>query len=159
MRSFTKNLNLSNSLDKREYEIVSHLIKHPYQEKCKNIVTILDLTPEAIVMEKLDTNKKPDDRFQSDMDAAVEYLNSIGIVYIDWKHDNIGFSHIDNCWKLFDFNVSGLVDLAKPLQWIVEPDPMCWMYTQIEKHIETNNIQLHSYIEYDTIARRLYLKS
>ena len=54
------------------------------------------------------------------------YLQSLGIMYIDWKLDNIGISD-DGQIKLFDFDVSGLIDV-KTNGWIKKP-PMFWSYT------------------------------
>ena len=53
------------------------------------------------------------------MKKVKDYLQSLGIMYIDWKIDQIGISK-DGKYKLFDFDVSGLIDL-KTNEWIVEP--------------------------------------
>jgi hypothetical protein len=47
------------------------------------------------------------------------------VVYIDLHVENVGWSSIDNCWKIFDFNMSGL--LQSPISgvcindWQIEP--------------------------------------
>jgi serine/threonine protein kinase len=53
------------------------------------------------------------------MKKVKDFLQSLGIMYIDWKPDNIGISK-DGTYKLFDFDVSGVIDL-KTNKWIIEP--------------------------------------
>ena len=48
-----------------------------------------------------------------------KHLQEFGIMYIDWKPDNIGIG--DGHLKLFDFDVSGLVDPKNPGKWILSP--------------------------------------
>ena len=48
------------------------------------------------------------------------YLQSAGIMYIDWKLDNIGLDK-DNNYKLFDFDGSGIINTTTN-QWINEPN-------------------------------------
>ena len=38
-------------------------------------------------------------------------------MYIDWKLDNVGISDIDGQYKLFDLDVSGLINI-KTQKWI-----------------------------------------
>jgi serine/threonine protein kinase len=49
-----------------------------------------------------------------------EYLQSLGIIYIDWKDDNTGISD-DGEIKLFDFNASGLIN-TETKEWIIKPE-------------------------------------
>jgi serine/threonine protein kinase len=53
------------------------------------------------------------------MGPVKDYLQSLGIMYIDWKPDNIGIDK-DGTVKLFDFDVSGLIDVNTG-EWIIEP--------------------------------------
>jgi hypothetical protein len=43
------------------------------------------------------------------MSNVKDFLQGLGIMYVDWKLDNIGKSLIDGKYKLFDFDASGLV--------------------------------------------------
>lgn len=85
--------------------------------KFPNIVNIYSVTQTYIDMELLDTqssiNKKA-------MIEAKNDLQSLGIMYIDWKQDNIGVS-VEGVSKLFDFDVSGLVDINNPDKWLIQP--------------------------------------
>ena len=56
-----------------------------------------------------------------DIQNCLEYLHSMGIVYIDFKIDNIGYSKKDRCFKLFDFDCSGLVNPADSKKWVFRP--------------------------------------
>jgi len=65
------------------------------------------------------------------------YLQKLGIMYIDWKLDNIGISK-DNNFKLFDFNASGFIDI-KTKEWIRRP-PMWWFHSKaIQNGMKTPN--------------------
>lgn len=65
-----------------------------------------------------------------DMKHAKEELQSKGIMYIDWKSDNLGYSITDNLYKLFDFDSSGIANCKS---WIKMP-PHRWLYKKaIEK--------------------------
>ena len=44
------------------------------------------------------------DKFIDDMKEAINNLHQNNIVYLDWNMRNIGYSEIDKCFKLFDFN-------------------------------------------------------
>ncbi len=63
------------------------------------------------------------------IDIAIKikkYLQSIGIIYIDWKLDQFGIDKKGKI-KLFDFNSSGIIDI-KTNKWIIEPYKDCWSY-------------------------------
>jgi serine/threonine protein kinase len=94
-----------------EKHIANMLLGH----NIKHVVTIYSVTETYIDMELLDTNMPtlPEDSLK-------DSLQSLGIMYIDWKHDNIGTSS-DNVSKLFDFDMSGLVDVNNPDKWIICP--------------------------------------
>jgi hypothetical protein len=59
------------------------------------------------------------------------YLQGLGIMYVDWKFDNLAKS-VDGVYKLFDFDASGLVDLNSQ-QWILEPQHY-WNYNEALKN-------------------------
>jgi serine/threonine protein kinase len=86
----------------------------------RNIATYYQLNKDYVEMEKLNTRaKKTRKKIINTMKNVKDFLQSLGIMYIDWKDDNIGIAK-DGTYKLFDFDVSGLVDL-KTNKWIVKP--------------------------------------
>jgi hypothetical protein len=103
-----------------------------------NIVKIYNITDGFIDMEKvhtydtLDYNHKIDKvLFLDSMKNVKTYLQNLNIIYIDWKIDNTGVG-TDGCYKLFDFDVSGIVNGNN---WEVEP-PKYWSYrTALENGI------------------------
>jgi SAM-dependent methyltransferase len=59
--------------------------------------------------------------------SAKEHLQKLGIMYIDWKPDNMGMSD-DGKYKLFDFDTSGITKSNKT-SWKIEPNHY-WSYNQ-----------------------------
>ena len=115
-----------------EIEISRILIENPFL----NIVTFYEINNNYIEMEELDmeTKLKPE-KLKETMGKVKDFLQSVGIMYIDWKIDNIGISK-DGTYKLFDFDVSGLIDL-KTNNWIIKPLEY-WSYnTAIENGCTT----------------------
>lgn len=115
-----------------EIQISSILIKNPFP----NIVTFYEINNDYIDMEELDVETKLNpEKVKETMEKVKDFLQSLGIMYIDWKIDNIGISK-DGTYKLFDFDVSGLVDL-KTNDWIIKPLEY-WSYnTAIENGYTT----------------------
>ena len=102
---------------KTEIYIVKLLMKN----ENPNIVTYYDVNDNYVEMEELDITSKLDKiKVIETMERVKEFLQSIGIIYIDWKPDNIGMSK-DGNYKLYDFDASGVVDLINPNVWIVKP--------------------------------------
>jgi serine/threonine protein kinase len=103
-----------------EKKICELLMKNPH----KNIVKIYDVGKDYVDMELLDDDISIEDmsKIKNIMMEVKTYLQSLGIIYIDWKLDNIGISE-DGQFKLFDFNASGLIDIEtkkwtiKPIEW------------------------------------------
>ena len=94
-----------------ELYICKVLMSNPH----KNIVEIHEVGPNYVTMEKLDV----DTEFENTKEVMIpvkEHLQSLGIVYIDWKKDNMGLSS-DGTLKLFDFDVSGVIGVHEPLQF------------------------------------------
>lgn len=74
-----------------------------------NIVTVYDIGPDYVDIEILKTNLtstkvKP---FIHALEDAKDFLHSLGIVYLDWKLDNLGISE-DGLIKIFDFDMSSM---------------------------------------------------
>ena len=59
------------------------------------------------------------------------YLQNLGIIYIDWKLDNIGIGENQQI-RLFDFDGSGLIDIETK-EWIRRP-PLYWSYMEAIKN-------------------------
>lgn len=108
----------------REIEICKILKENTHE----NIVKIYEVYEAGlghsetsyIDMELLDTNldKFSIQEIQTKMLVVKEYLQNMGIMYIDWKSDNIGVDAEGNL-VLFDFDGSGLVD--KKGEWEYKP--------------------------------------
>ena len=105
---------------KTEMKISEILMENPHQ----NIVKIYKINykePKYIDMEMVDTDLSniSAEEIKEKMRNVKDYLQSLGIMYIDWKPDNIGIGE-DGELKLFDFDVSGLLD---PIHgnWIMPP--------------------------------------
>jgi hypothetical protein len=135
-----------------EIEICKRLMMAPPHS---NVIQILgvDETNHWIDMEFLDTGL-PGRVPSSDIQAALAHLHSIGCVYIDLKQDNIGFSRITQTYKLFDFNMSGIVHPTDASQWLYTPE-----IGYIYKHILTlqpsySGVSLY---HYDTLCFNLWM--
>ena len=60
------------------------------------------------------------------MEPVKDFLHSLGIMYIDWKPDNTGIGS-DGKLKLFDFDVSGLIDTTSQ-EWIIRAPTLYYSY-------------------------------
>jgi len=94
-----------------EFEIAKLIMESP----CANIVKIYRITDTYIDMELL---KPVSNMFRTrlnlgllrrDMLRAKIHLQKIGIMYIDWKYDNVGLDSKGH-YKLFDFDASGIIN-------------------------------------------------
>lgn len=72
-----------------------------------NVVRVYRVTDTHYDAELLVPYHDDDTSQASDIRAALDQLHSLGIVYLDLKRDNMGYSTTDNCWKLFDFDGCG----------------------------------------------------
>ena len=134
----TKNHAYSNKVERT---IVKILMDHPHP----NIVNYYDITDDYITMEQLFTEKSAsccvcleptsyDDliEIQELMEKVKIFLQGLGIMYVDWKFDNMGKS-VDGKYKLFDFDASGLSDL-KTQEWKLKANPIYWSYKEAIKN-------------------------
>jgi len=124
---------------KMELAIVKILLQHPYP----NIVHYYDINSKYADMEQVDTDKsnplyKPV-MTREDLNEIIEvmskvkdFLQALGIMYVDWKFDNMGKS-VEGKYKLFDFDASGLIDLETQ-QWKLKANPMYWSYNEAIKN-------------------------
>jgi serine/threonine protein kinase len=97
-----------------ETEIVKILMQNPHP----NIVTYFEINPDFVKMEELNTYDIVFDEVIDIMREVKSFLHGLGIMYIDWKIDNIGKGK-DGNYKLFDFDASGIVN--KDNTWRIEP--------------------------------------
>jgi hypothetical protein len=110
-----------------------------------NIVTYYDINNRYVDMEELNTDKSNSSFFdepvmtsgeiieiQEIMGNVKDFLQELGIMYVDWKFDNLGKS-VDGKYKLFDFDASGLIDL-KTQQWKLKANPIYWSYKEAIKN-------------------------
>ena len=86
------------------------------------IVHIKALTNNSVDIELLDTNLDNYSviEIKTEMYKVKNYLQSMGILYFDWKFGNIGISQLDGQLKLFDFDASGCINYNRNT-WIIEP--------------------------------------
>ena len=120
-----------------EKTIIKILMEHSHP----NIVTYYELSDDYITMEQVNSEKsnplyKPMTNeeiieTQQVMAKVKDFLQDLGIMYIDWKFDNLGKS-VDGTYKLFDFDASGLIDLASN-EWILKPQHY-WSYNEAIKN-------------------------
>jgi serine/threonine protein kinase len=112
--------------------IVEHTIGEIIQKNPHpNIVKVYRITDEYIDIEEVtpiifikDYDKK---ELVAAAAAAKEHLQKLGIMYIDWKPDNIGIG-VDGKYKLFDFDASGIIAPASN-KWLIKPSDY-WSYRQ-----------------------------
>lgn len=123
-----------------EKEICKLLMKNPH----KNIITIYGVGEDYIDMELLsiDMSKENIEHIKDVTMEVKTHLQKLGVMYIDWKLDNMGISK-DGEIKLFDFDVSGLVDTTTG-QFILDP-PKYWAYRNAVQHGMTESIDIDNY--------------
>ena len=110
-----------------EHEIAKILKNNPHP----NIVKIYNVTDEYINIEKVTPLSGMDESNREEIISAAKsakkHLQSLNIMYIDWKPDNMGMSD-DGKYKLFDFDTSGITKSNKT-SWNIEPNHY-WSYMQ-----------------------------
>lgn len=104
-----------------EKTICNELLKNPH----RNIVTIYAVKGNIIDQELLESciyHKEKIPNMINDIRDGLEHLHKNKIVYIDLKLDNIGYSTKEGCFKLFDFDMSGIAHPNDSSKWLHEPD-------------------------------------
>lgn len=145
---FRKILNPNEASSITELTIAKMLLKNPLS----NVVKIYDVKHNDVEcyidMELLNDNYVPISKYADDFKKGLQQLHSIGVVYIDIKSDNIGYSEKDGVYKVFDFNCSGIVDSNCPKQWFMQPWDECYMYDKVK----ANEVFLSTLYELDMIC-------
>ena len=117
----------------REKKLIDYLqsYEHP------NVVTFYQVTDRYVDMEYLDPLESQDTlkRIVPVMETVKTFLQGIGVIYMDWKLDNIAKGK--HGYTLFDFDCSGMVEkddvhlLDTEIEWKVEPSG--WSYEQSKR--------------------------
>ena len=143
---FQKDISLFDDKHKVELYVAEKLLKTPLE----NIVKVYEIIYEpyiSIKYELLDMDRKiPEFEYiKSNIVSGLNSLHSINCVYIDIKEDNMGYCINDKCWKLFDFDCSGITtpDFNK---WVLKPPDYFMMRNirdfekNIKKYVSINKI-------------------
>ena len=98
---------------------------------------------------KTEYSSKEIEVLREHMTRAKDHLQSLGISYVDWKIDNIGYSHQTKQYKLFDFDGSGLFDKENNNRWINCPEPFnIYRYSIINKIIDPISMDNNGFNNY-----------
>jgi serine/threonine protein kinase len=138
-----------------EKDIVEKLLSMSKSSNLINVVKIYKVEYKYYDSELLNTdiqvNKEIIQTLIDSMINAKEELQSRGIIYIDWKLDNIGID-ANGVYKIFDFDSSGLVNInSKEKEWI-KPPPHRWLYQKACKN------GLYSPIDIDNECFNIFCK-
>lgn len=99
------------------------LIKNNLNNK---LVRVFNVNKNYYDTELLDIDYKDKSKLIMDIKESLQLLHKLNIIYIDLKQDNIGYSHIDKRWKIFDFDCSGIAN-HNFQSWNKEP-PFLYAY-------------------------------
>ena len=126
-----------------EKDIVSLIHTKQNQDNTFNVlVRIFKVTDIYYNAELLDLDHSDKSTMLNDIHESLRKLHSLNIIYIDLKEDNIGYSHIDKRWKIFDFDVSGLSNDSFT-EWVKEP-PFYYAYkTAFKKYFQLSKDTLY----------------
>lgn len=137
--------------NKIEKKICKLLMENPH----KNIVNIYEVGNKYIKMELLNTDLTgiSENEIKEKMIGVKNYLQNLGILYIDWKLDNIGIGK-DGELKLFDFDISGIINPNDPTKWKNKP-PNCYSYSNAIKNGCKTPLKIDNYAFENTDFRVL----
>jgi serine/threonine protein kinase len=131
----------------KKYEISMSIIemniaKIIRQNPHPNIVSFYEIGDTHITIELVDTNIEWFPKIKDTMYEVKNFLQHLGIIYIDWKLDNIGITK-NGIYKLFDFDVSGIID-TQTGKWIIPPLEF-YSYKMATKNGYTTPIEIDNY--------------
>jgi len=109
----------------------------------KNIVKIYQIGENYIDMELLNIYLQNTLEIKNIMNCCKNDLQQLGIIYIDWKIDNIGLD-INNNYKLFDFDGSGIIDILSK-EWIQKPNSLFFSYRKAIENGQKNPIDIDNF--------------
>ena len=139
-KKYNKNFfrKISDSIVEKEIYKILKLNYHP------NIVNIYNLEGNYIDIELLNTDLSKIDRLhiKHTMLQVKDFLQNLGIIYIDWKYDQIGKDQKNNL-KIFDFDASGIINKAT-LEWILPP-PKFYSYNKAISQGITNPFEIDNF--------------
>jgi serine/threonine protein kinase len=100
-----------------EIKLVPFLKEHPHP----NLLHIYRINKDKIYYDSeiVKPNVKISKKLIDTMKQLKEYLQALGMLYVDWKPDNIGIGG-DGLYKLYDYGDSCLLDTSTN-KWIVHP--------------------------------------
>lgn len=136
------------TIGKKELEICKIIMQNPHP----NIITIYNIydspdpkKPSYIDMEQLNTDIQdiPISTIKNTMLPVKNFLQSLGIMYIDWKPDNTGLT-TDGQLKLFDFDCSGQIDVNTN-EWIIPAPKLMYNYREAVNAGFTTPIDIDNY--------------
>ena len=112
---------------------LDHILDFEHPSVLNNIVKIYHIGDDYIDMELLNTDMSRENMssVKNVMMEVKTYLQNLGIIYIDWKLDNIGICENKQI-RLFDFDGSGLIDIETK-EWIRRA-PLYWSYIEAIKN-------------------------
>jgi serine/threonine protein kinase len=124
-----------------ELEIFRMLFKHNND----NIVKVYRIGHNYVDIELLIpiVNNKNSVEIKKIMTDVKNYLQNVGIIYIDWKLDNIGITK-NNIYKLYDFDASGIINLNTH-EWIKRP-ALYYSYNQATDAGLSSPIEIDNFI-------------
>lgn len=159
---------VSDSWGMNELSIAQKLM-HSKNPHCVRIYDVVDLPKmKYIDMELLQFPipkiKTHYDQYMHDIYCGLSELHDIKVIYIDLKSDNVGYSELDNYWKIFDFDCSGICNDTYD-NWIVKP-PFYYGYKNALKHyhqlegpvmnINVNDYAFSNLLDIDQISYELF---
>lgn len=106
-----------------EREIAMRIWKKQKKGHYLDLIRILEVTDEYYDAELLDLYHGQIDKRQ--IKSNLKKLHELDVIYVDLKVDNMGYSVLDDRWKLFDFDCSGIA--ATKSRWKSEP-PFYYAY-------------------------------
>ena len=116
-----------------------------------NIVKIYSVGPNYFDMELLDTDsvtRRVCLEHKQELTKAKNHLHKNGIVYLDWKPDNIGISYATGKIKVFDFDMSALLRrrLWYVNNWKLSPSVKGYLRREAENAGMNTPLKIDNYI-------------